>query len=378
MAYNGKQPKVERVNLEQQTSAPSNPLVGDLYYQDDTSTLEGGLKIYKDSAYVPVSFGRENFIINGNFDYWQRGVTIAATSRRFCDRIYSTSAFGGTATVSRQSFTQGAHELGAVKNPPRYFMRFTQGSVAINLITNVENVRQTAGKSFVLTFWAKTSSDHTLGLGLYQNFGTGGSPSSDVAVGISTLYGSLSLTSSWQKISLKFTCPAIDTKTVGTNENSSLQIFFYTNTGTGSRTTDIAQVMMNEGTIAADFNYHGGSIESDLVACEYYFKKSHNVNTAPASASGQGVEMGTGTNTTSNLIQAIHHGRKMRTTPTITLYDDGGTPGEYFERTAAGGLTDSITAFSTFVNTHSTFTIASTSGNSRAGFGFAYTLEAEY
>jgi len=53
MAFTGQSPKFKRVRYTPQSSAPSNPTEGDLYYDDGTSTTEG-LYVYKNATWERV------------------------------------------------------------------------------------------------------------------------------------------------------------------------------------------------------------------------------------------------------------------------------------------------------------------------------------
>ena len=83
----------------------------------------------------PGIIDNENLIINGAFDYWQRGTSFTASAYG-ADRWVNVNV-GGTVTMSRQSFTFG-DRLG--DNNPKFFLR--QSSSGHTLASHFGNVTQ--------------------------------------------------------------------------------------------------------------------------------------------------------------------------------------------------------------------------------------------
>ena len=99
--------------------------------------------------------GFRNRIINGNFDFWQRGASFTG-SEYGADRWFS-ARVGTTHTATRQAFTLGQT---AVPGEPTYFCRTVVSSVAgagnvAILVQRIEDVRTFAGQQVTLSFWAK-------------------------------------------------------------------------------------------------------------------------------------------------------------------------------------------------------------------------------
>jgi hypothetical protein len=222
-----------------------------------------------------------NKIINGNFDIWQRGTSLASgTGSRFlADRFRNNSA-GSTYTASQQSFTIGQTN---VPNSPSFFHRVVVSSVAGNannviLSQPIENVSTFSGETATLSFYAKADSPKNIAVDFSQVFGTGGTPSSPVS-GIGTQ--KLSLTTSWQKFTVTANIPSIAGKTIGTDLNSFLLLVFWfdagsdfnsrtDNLGQQSGTFDIAQVQLEEGSVATPFENR--PIGTELALCQRYFE----------------------------------------------------------------------------------------------------------
>ena len=222
--------------------------------------------------------GMRNAIINGNFDFWQRGTSFTA-SEYGADR-WMHACVGTTQTASRQAFTLGQTD---VPSEPVYFCRTVVSSVAaaINfafLQHRIEDVRSFAGQQITVSFWAKADASKLIAVELAQSFGSGGSPSSAVTgIGVSkTMLGT-----SWQKITLTTAIPSVSGKTLGSDSNSHLQLSIWFDAGSSfnartdslgqqSGTFDIAQVQVEPGAVATAFERR--PIGMELALCQRYFQ----------------------------------------------------------------------------------------------------------
>jgi hypothetical protein len=221
-----------------------------------------------------------NFIINGNFDIWQRA-TSQTTSGYGSDDRWVNENVGSAKTASRQTFTVGQTD---VPNSPTFFSRTVVTSVAgasnyTVKYQKIENVATLAGQVGVMSFWAKADAAKKMAVEFSQFFGTGGSPSSSV---VSFLVWTVNLTTSWQKFTIPVIPPSISGKTLGTNNNSCLQVAFFFEAGSNfngntnslgqqSGTFDIAQVQLEPGSVATPFERRPISLEQQL--CQRYYQK---------------------------------------------------------------------------------------------------------
>jgi len=228
--------------------------------------------------------GMRNAIINGNFDIWQRGTSFTG-SEYGADRWVS-SRSGSTHTATRQSFTLGQTD---VPGEPEYFLRTAVTSVAgasnFNILRQyIESVKSFAGQQITVSFWAKADATKNIAIEFTQSFGTGGSPSAEV-----TAIGSVkkTLTTSWQKITHTVTIPSISGKTLGSDGNDILRLFIWFDAGSSfnartdtlgqqSGTFDIAQVQVEPGPIATQFERR--PIGMELSLCQRYFYKNTSPN----------------------------------------------------------------------------------------------------
>lgn len=207
-------------------------------------------------------FTLRNKIIDGKFDFWYEG-TSQTTSGYGSDTMWRNRNNGTTKTHSRQSLTVGV-DLPAIDCPPaKYFSRTVVTSVAgasnyCDKYQPIESVRTLAGKNAVFSFYAKADSSKNIGIYLYQNFGTGGSPSTSITVGLQLV----ALTTAWKKYSVVIAVPSISGKTIGTNGDDTLNLTFTFDAGSStgasivgqqSGTFDIACVQLEEGSVATPF-----------------------------------------------------------------------------------------------------------------------------
>jgi len=298
--------------------------------------------------------GFKNKIINGNFDIWQRGTSQTATGYGSDDRWVNDHA-GSTKTASRQTFTLGQTD---VSGNPQYFSRTVVTSVAgasNNVFKNqrIEGVRTFAGQTVTLSFWAKADASKNMAIEFAQVFGSGGSPSASVT-GISV--NTCNLTTAWKKFTVTTTLPSISGKTIGTSGDDALYLLMWFDAGSSfnartnslgqqSGTFDIAQVQLEEGTIATPFENR--PVGAELALCQRYFEKSYNLDTALQSNTTGGLSIVTARATTSASTEGVVIAFKVSKfkTPAITTYRrDGGAGSQwrYNTSTYAAITTDVI------------------------------------
>jgi hypothetical protein len=198
--------------------------------------------------------GRKNLFINGGFDVWQRGTSLAGATSYLADRWFN----GTTETQSRQAFTVGQTEVGG---NPTYYHRGSSGSTEwYGLKQRIENVGTTAGREVTLSYWAKGSSAFTNAPYRGQNFGSGGS--SDVNAALSTA----NITTSWARYTHTFTLPSISGKTVGAGSYIQINLI---RANVNNITIDLANCQLELGSVATDFEHR--SYGEELRLCQRYF-----------------------------------------------------------------------------------------------------------
>lgn len=286
---------------------------------------------------VGISKTFRNKIINGNFDFWQRGLTQSTNGYGSDDR-WLNSNIGTTKVHSLVNFTPGQT---AVPDNPVAFSRTMVTSVAgaANLCyktQKIEGVNTLAGKTITLSFWAKADASRNIAIEFSQNFGTGGSPSATV-LGIEPAL--VPLTTTWQKQRVTVAIPSIFGKTIGTDYNDFLQLILWFDAGSNynSRTAslgqqsgyfDIAHVQFEEGSDDTPFENRPVGIELSL--CQRYYQIAYTQFNA-------NVTTGIGYRALTNLPV------NMRAVPTLGVTDLGGA--QCFPSTAG---TPAVLSSSTF------------------------------
>ena len=278
-----------------------------------------------ESDIAPYNKGFKNYIINGNFDVWQYGTSQTSSGYGSDDRWRNTNS-GSTKTHSMIACTDTERAL----FNSSFFSRTVVSSVAgannnVQKFQLIENVAKLAGKTVTVSFWAKADSTKNIAIEFGQIFGTGGNPSATVsAVGAQLI----PLTSTWQKITRTFTFPSIVGKTIGTDgvhTSSTYLVFWFdagssfnsrsANLGQQSGTFDIAQVQLEEGSVATPFEQRPFALELSL--CQRYYQKFVQNGASGELYSHERAYL-TAAGVT-YITKTIPFKVPMRTTPTITI-----------------------------------------------------------
>jgi hypothetical protein len=218
----------------------------------------------------------ENRIINGAFDFWQRGTGAAGSGGYVSADRWRLNSTGGTFSLFRGSFTAG-QTLGS--NNPAFFGRFgvsgQSGTQLAFASQRIEDVRSYAGQTITVLGWAKRfDGSGNMFVQAAQNFGTGGSPSATVGVTGATV----TLTTDWQPFAVTMSIPSITGKTIGSDGNSYLSLEFYVsngNIGLGIQTinVDLWGIHIKRGThtAAATEFYKAPELGPELARSQRYY-----------------------------------------------------------------------------------------------------------
>ena len=207
-------------------------------------------------TYQPVS---RNYIINGAFDFWQRGTSFTAGGAN----IYSADRWRiNQGTVVREAFTPD--ELPAAGfGESEFYAKYTNSNVATGAFTQlVEDVRTLAGQTATISFWAKATAPlNIVNNQMYQLFGSGGSANVIVTL------PNTSLTTSWERYSYTFTLPSISGKTIGAGSS----IMWLWRSPITTESISLWGVQLEAGSVATPFRRNANSIQGELAACQRYF-----------------------------------------------------------------------------------------------------------
>jgi hypothetical protein len=283
-------------------------------------------------------YNRKNLVINGNFDIWQRGTSFTGTTDLYhADRWtrFSNGSPEPTLTVSRQEFTHGQSD---VPNNPRYFLRcaVTTASSTTEVVQvnqKIENSRLTSGKIVTLSFWAKADATKNIAVEMRRHYGYVGSPTTEtIKINVTTC----ALTTSWKKFIITTSYPNDADKTYSTADDHFWGPIFWLSSGstysdrnnslgTQSGTFDIAQVQIEFGDKATDFETRTFGEEHQL--CQRYYEKSYEVNTVPGSATTTNASVLTTLYPTTTSMWGVTTPFKVpkRSTPTMKGYHQDGT-----------------------------------------------------
>jgi hypothetical protein len=306
----------------------------------------------------------QNLIINGAFEINQRAFTSTTTSGTLGFDRWRLINAGGTATYSAQTFTPGEApgEGYEFKNFARIQTVGQSGTtVQTTLRQYIEDVRTLANQTATLSFWAKANSGTPkIAVEVFQNFGTGGSPSSNVDIYVNQF----TLSTSWARYSLSFEVPSIIGKTFGTNNNDYLGLNLWVSAGsnfdarTGSlgvqnNTFDFWGVQLEEGSTATPFSRNANSIAGELAACQRYYQQ----------ISGSFAEVSSGAYYSTTTFFSIRPIPEMRTVPTVT----GVSAGSVRVYTAGVGRDATSTTYSSTSTTGISIDVVTSA--TTAGFG---------
>ena len=87
------------------------------------------------------------------------------------------------------------------------------------------------------------------------------------------------------------------------------------------------------------------SFDNNLDRCERYYQKSYDLETSPTTVTSTGlIEVSGSSDGSNNLLFSIQNKERMRSTPTVTFYNSGGTSGQWAY--GRNGATGSATATS--------------------------------
>jgi hypothetical protein len=251
--------------------------------------------------------GGKNALINGAFDYWQRGTsfTLTAGGTYTSDRWAATRQ-NGAGTVTRKSFPV---DSSTVPNSAPNFLSFNQSTAATdyapNIVQNIEDVRTFAGQTVTLSLYVKASKTIAISLFAYQNGGSGGTSQTGLSP---TVIGNA--TTSWTRLSYTFAMPSVSSLTVGTSSMTQIYLQMPLN---DTYTVDFSQVQLEVGSVATSFTRAGGTLQGELAACQRYYYRL-------VSGSTYGVfnQYGIASSST-NIVSGLALPVTMRTNPSGTI-----------------------------------------------------------
>lgn len=291
-------------------------------------------------AVAPYVAGK-NPIINGGFDIWQRGTSIAVPAA--AGFTYTTDRFGASTgsnqaiTISRQSVSDSVNlpDIQYCARVQRNSGQTGTGSYFFDTPIETANSIPLIGKTITLSFYVRggasfvSAGDGFAGqiiaaAGIDQNPGNWTSP-------VLAAQRTATLTTTWQRFTVS--------TTVTSSYTQLFLRFNHTPIGTAGASDyyEITGIQLELGSVATPFARAGGSIGGELALCQRYYEKSYNVDVAPGASTdnGQSVWTFVGSTITGTMFGYRSFAVIKRAAPTVTLYDPVGNVNKV-RRTATG------------------------------------------
>lgn len=304
---------------------------------------------------------RRNYLINGDFEIWQRQVSFSATGFT-ADRWYAT--ISGTATITRNT---SAPPAGSAAN-----LRYTSsGGASFFIVQALEDVTLLPAKGKVITASVKIKRNSTYDANFIfaieknatANTTTGGSWST---VATTTLLNAAIPTADYLTVSLTATVP-----NDGTANGLRINIGHSGSAANGS-TLDVGQVMLTQSSVTpSEFQRAGASSSHELQLCQRYYEKSYAQGIYPGAADNSGLERFIGSSVVT--LEANTKFRIIkRTTPAIIVYAQNGTINSVTNVTAGTTISASVNLINDAGGR-----VFWASGGTDNMWGFHYTADAE-
>lgn len=335
--------------------------------------------------------GGKNIIINGGFDFWQRGSSAYSGTPTANTPFYfgADRWFYATGTGSNSvRFERTAADTPGLQYGIKYGRNAGASGTAPTILGHViesVNCRPLNGKTVTVSFYAKKLSNFT-----GENFfvqlvsGTGtdqGSQQIFIAwtggaqIGIITP----TLTTTMQRFSFTATVPN------GTNQ---MCVFFpfYTaqpSTAAADEFIQIEGVQVEVGSVATPFSRAGGNIQAELAACQRYYATSipdgytsSNFPIMGTPGSG-GVIFTCSQGSTNDLLGNIQYPVPMRSTPSLSIFSGNNrTSGAVRDMVTGSDLTPANIGVQSGQNKNFTYMSGLTATLNRH-YGFHYIASAE-
>ena len=243
---------------------------GDVYSASDVNDTNGTINLLTSST---LSLGAgKNLVINGGFDVWQRGTSVAApgAANTWVSDRWRIASTNNAQTISRQA-------VGDTTNLPniQYCARVSRNSgqtgTGTTYFTNSSetiNAIPYAGKAVTFSFYARKGATFsgTFTATLYSGTGTDQNWADVSYTGqASVASGSPTLTTTWTRYTY--------TGTVAATATELALVYFHTPTGTAGATDyfEVTGVQVELGSTATTFSRAGGTIQGELAACQRYY-----------------------------------------------------------------------------------------------------------
>lgn len=265
-----------------------------------------------------IADNRKNLLINGGFDFWQRGITSSLTSVSSvftADRFYTTlnqytsgTLVAAQNTVEKEVDTNFCFELNASSI-------VTTGVMDVTQIMETLSVVPLRDKYMTVSVRMKVDVGASITMKIQDGTDTDAYP----ATSSTNTSEVKSVTTAWQTFTV--------THQVQSGANS--MILRITTPAAYTGILYIGKAMMNVGQEAAPFRLAGETIADELVACQRFYEKSYNLTVIPGTVSTAGLHSfgAPGTSIGNNQVigDAIEYSVLKVKSATIVVYAENGT-----------------------------------------------------
>jgi len=283
----------------------------------------------------------KNYVINGNFNFWQRGTSFttdsAATWIYTADRWAAQNLYSGNGAVN--VVTQESTHVPAGS---KYSIKSVVGTASatntgrMNLLYTFENQDALALAGKVITVSAQVKAIG--GIDRYNIAGYYSTSGGKAHAGTSYIGGNASAinTSGFTKITATFTVPSA--ATITSTGTFGIIFLYYKNNAAAESVGDgayISQVKIEEGSQATTFSTAEPTLAGELVACQRYF---YRLNQELSNFRPVGIGF---VNTSTSIRPMINFPVTMRVAPSFTT---SAVSNFQIETATVGGTTSAITA----------------------------------
>lgn len=328
---------------------------GDWFYDTTADVVKAFIDgLWTDISTSTASAVLTNNMINSNFELWQRGTSFAAIA----DGDYSSDRWeynksGAMIHTVSEETTSLPNENS--KSAIKVDCTTIDASIAAGDFNHISykmegyDLLPLSGKKLTLSFWVKGTKTgiHCVA---FQNSGADRTYVAEYTI---------SVTDTWEFKTITLAAVIPTAGTWNYTNGVGLRISFALVAGTTFQTTAdawntgdflatsnqvnqcdntannfyIAQVMLNEGTLALTYRRAGNSFGGELGLCQRYFSKSYNEDVNPATSTAAGkiqwwAVMDT-VNFSAAITWAVYLKISMRSNPTIVGYTQAGTQGSW-------------------------------------------------
>ena len=306
-AFNGDVARLDDVqgSLAESQSGLSAAISAEVSHRQDADTA-----LQKAIETLNARVVGDNLFVNGSLHIWQMGTSFINVGGYLADQWILNYV---NCNVSTNRLTLNPAEIYGL----RYCMRVAVtnfgagGGGGANLRQPVEDVSTLAGKSAVVSFYARAgAAGMSMAVRGQQHFGTGGSAAVGLGGG-----GVIALSTAWTRHSVVVTVPSTSGKTAGSNHN--LQVIF---DFLGNGNYDLAGFCLKEGEVDTEPRWLGESAE--LIRCQYFLETSFELGVKPGTGMPGHNYQGTAYSAANVRVTEIPFKVRKRIRPSVSPYTD--------------------------------------------------------